>query len=385
MAWLTRRTLVLPPPEGWYLIDFGPFARMKPERSADRVTDYGEFFDIEHIRAAVPIISTEEFRRREGQRLGIPPNVLDVDLRSTDGAKAWRRWLSGDDDHTRVSLPWSPLSHVIFYPSIEQVNAQFPDGVPKDFVHHRQIQEITPSIADKPLIVFPSCKDNNDFRFLVQVNTIAAFADEALSRSYKRMLRDNVHYRSIVFDIAARVIQFMGPFNFAAFHIRRNDLQYKEVFIDASDTLSNVQPLLKKGERIYIATDESDFDNFFKPFVDQGYEIFHWNDFFTDRGGNVLTDVVIPRKLEGCIEQVICALARVFFGTLESTFSSYIFRLRGYYDAPNTEVYFHNLKYNGDVRHDRARTYSRKPPKGQIYKSEHPSIWEDASSAHTTW
>lgn len=40
------------------------------------------------------------------------------------------------------------------------------------------------------------------------------------------------------------------------------------------------------------------------------------------------------RKLEGCIEQVICAMGRSFFGTLESTFSSYIFRLRGYIKAP---------------------------------------------------
>ena len=43
------------------------------------------------------------------------------------------------------------------------------------------------------------------------------------------------------------------------------------------------------------------------------------------------------------------------------------------------------LKYTGDVEKDRLVTYSRKPPKGQIYKSEHPSIWEDADSPQTFW
>ena len=42
-----------------------------------------------------------------------------------------------------------------------------------------------------------------------------------------------------------------------------------------------------------------------------------------------LTGLKVPRKLVGCIEQAICAMGRAFFGTKESTFSSYIVRLRG--------------------------------------------------------
>jgi len=384
MAWMTRRTLVLPPPSGWYLIDFGPFARMKPEQSAERVTDYGEFFDMQHLRAAVPVISAAEFIERESDNLKLPESLRSADLKCMEGINAWKNWMREEDDAMRSALPWSPLSNVIFFPSIQEVNHQFDNGVPKDFVHHRHIRELTPELIQKPILSFPSCKTNEEYRYLVQVSTIAAFADEALSRSYKRMLRDHVHYRKEVFDIAARVIRELGPFKFSALHVRRNDLQYKEVFMDASKTLENVRSLLKPGEKIYISTDQAEFDSFFKPFRDE-FDVYHWDDFFGSKGNYALRNVKIPRKLEGCVEQVICATARFFAGTLESTFSSYIFRLRGYYHAPNTEVYFHTLSYTGDVKRDRARTYSRKPPKGQIYKSEHPSIWEDAELPHTTW
>mmetsp|Transcript_22975 Transcript_22975/g.50057 ORF Transcript_22975/g.50057 Transcript_22975/m.50057 type:complete len:521 (-) Transcript_22975:1446-3008(-) len=385
MAWLTRRTLVLPPPEGWYLIDFGPFARMKPDQK-DTVTDYKEFFDLEALRAGVAVISAEEFVKREGAHLKLPEEVVKADLFTKAGIKAYSNWLKkGTSNELGYRLDWSPLSKVIYYPSIADVKEQFPDGVPKNFVHHREQVELTQEIVDKPTIMLPSCKNNEGFRYLGQMAAIAAFADEALSRSYKRMLRDNVHFRTIVFDVAARVIQFLGPFQYSSLHVRRNDLQYKEVFMGAGKTLNNVKALLKPREKLYFATDEKKFQEFFRPFADANYDIYHWDDFFTDRGGNVLKGINIPRKLEGCIEQVICALGRVFAGTLESTFSSYIFRLRGYYQAPSTEVYFHTLEYTGNKKRDRARTRSRKPLKGQIYKSEFPSMWEDADAAHTSF
>ena len=197
------------------------------------------------------------------------------------------------------------------------------------------------------------------------------------------MLRDHVHFLPQVFDIAAKVIAFLGLHRYSSFHVRRNELQYKEVFMGADRLLRHVRPLLKPAETIYIATDETD-PSFFAA-IEKEHRVFQWHDFFTEKGGNVLNGVDIPRKLEGCIEQVICAGARFFAGTLESTFTSYIFRLRGYTNAPNKEVYFHTLPYTGNVEADRRTTWSRKPIKGQIYKSEDPSMWTAPESEHTSW
>lgn len=70
------------------------------------------------------------------------------------------------------------------------------------------------------------------------------------------MLRDHVHYTHVVFDIAARVIQFLKPFKYSSLHVRRNDLQYKEVFMGADETMKHIKPLVLPNEVLYIATDE---------------------------------------------------------------------------------------------------------------------------------
>ena len=350
---------------------------MKPEPSDDRVTDYAEFFEWEHMRAAVPIISAEEFRKREVALL--PEDILQADFNVRSGQKKWEAFVKDSQKHP--TLAWSPLSHLVYFPSIQAVEEAWKSrgGVPKHVVHHRTPVEFTPQIYSSKVIAFPSCTKgdwkDDDMRFLGQMAKYGAFAEDTIGRAFKRTLRDHVHFPEIVFDIAARVVHRLGLFRFSALHVRRNELQYKEVFMSAVQTLANIRPLLKEGEPIYIATDETS-PTFFDVIAKE-HEIFKWDDFFTAKGGNVLTGVKIPRKLIGCIEQVICAGARAFMGTLESTYTSYIFRLRGYINATNTEVYFHTLKYVGDISKDREMTWSKKPERGQIYQTEHRDIWED--------
>jgi hypothetical protein len=51
--------------------------------------------------------------------------------------------------------------------------------------------------------------------------------------------------------------------------------------------------------------------------------VFRWKDFYTEKGGSVLTgvDIPMPQKILGLIEQVVCSGGRVFIGTRYSTYS----------------------------------------------------------------
>ena len=99
-----------------------------------------------------------------------------------------------------------------------------------------------------------------------------------------------------------------------------------------------------------------------------------WKDFVTAGSSMYLgDDVEIPIKYEGVIEMAVCGMARIFFGTDTSTFTSYITRLRGYFDAPDKSTYHHNEQWTGDIEKD-----SKKHHKiwGQTYMDEFPEMWE---------
>ena len=57
LAAISGRTLVLPPPQPWYLINRGPIH----EGKQGGLCEFGELFDIDVLARAVNVISAEEF------------------------------------------------------------------------------------------------------------------------------------------------------------------------------------------------------------------------------------------------------------------------------------------------------------------------------------
>ena len=76
----------------------------------------------------------------------------------------------------------------------------------------------------------------------------------------------------------------------------------------------------------------------------------------------------------GVTEQAVCAGGRVFVGTRDSTFSSYIVRLRGYVGAPDTSTYVHTDVYSADMATNALRNTHLD---GSRYKMEWEQIWSD--------
>ena len=68
LSYVMKRTLVFPPPHGWYLIDWGPRQRMK-SKDQSGLSDYPDYFYKPHMDIGLPSISTEEYLRREGKNM----------------------------------------------------------------------------------------------------------------------------------------------------------------------------------------------------------------------------------------------------------------------------------------------------------------------------
>mmetsp|Transcript_10123 Transcript_10123/g.11624 ORF Transcript_10123/g.11624 Transcript_10123/m.11624 type:complete len:211 (-) Transcript_10123:339-971(-) len=164
----------------------------------------------------------------------------------------------------------------------------------------------------------------------------------------RRFIKYHLRYRDFMFKAAEKVINILGgQSSYTSAHVRRNDLQYKNVFIGAESSIQNMQAKLKEGETIYLATDETEA-GFFEPFKQRGYKVLTLSSIKATHPDIWDTIGNIHPKYEGMIEQIICASGRNFFGTPFSTFSAYIFRLRGYlYDS--SDFLFHTQSYsNGE-------------------------------------
>jgi len=121
-------------------------------------------------------------------------------------------------------------------------------------------------------------------------------------------------------------------------------MQFKEVFVEFSASMANVQGAVKPGETVYMMSDETKA-GFFDLLGETGHKMITLSDVKAARP-DIFED--LHPKYDGMVEQFVGSGARAFVGTSASTFSSYIFRLRLYAwsNDPSYDVscWVHDLK-----------------------------------------
>lgn len=355
IAAITGRTLVVPHPSSWYLINYGAI----PDEHQGGVTEFSNIFDISALRKAIPVISTTEFINQAKSHLSIPEEFDDPrkfsDI-SQEIENEWKEWL-----HKNSSIPdWNPYHSIICHPTIEAV--QNGPHMDERYVDNRQKVVFTPRLNAAPILYFPS---NDHYRYLGPVATMFAAEDDTFPTIARRFIKHHIRYNEEIFRLAGELIEQLGIGSFDALQVRRNDFQYTETRLGADKICKNIGSLFDLKLPIYVATDETRASIFAD--LASGLNsprILCWKDV-----ESVCRDP-IPFVWIGLIEQLICSAARRFVGTDLSTFTSYINRLRGYVGAEDSNIYFHNMDYSKGAKPLRAEDF-----RGRDYLRENPIFW----------
>lgn len=141
----------------------------------------------------------------------------------------------------------------------------------------------------------------------------------------KRLIAKHIRFRDEIFDAAKRAVSKLPKF--AAMHVRRGDFQYTHAIPSQSELVKVVSSLIPAGTPIYVSTDEHD-KSFFDP-LRKRHQLFFYDD---------VQEEIDPSWIP-MVEQLICTQGSKFLQARFSTFSSYIFRLRGYMKAQDVLNY----------------------------------------------
>jgi hypothetical protein len=276
IAYLTDKTLVLPPKYKMYLL--------KDEVGLE------DFFDVDDM--GIKIIFMEEFCKLKG---------IDV---SYEAVKAISKVISEKTDNC-----------VFNFEKIEPS---------QDFRRHRNLLNDT-FLADECIFF-----DDNLLGNFYQ--TLHTNKDIEL----KKLIARNVHYLPKIFDLGWKSVSYLGDKSYYAIHIRRNDFQYKDLFIGPEEIYNNIKDIVPEGSRLYVATDYK--DTAFFDVLKSHYELIFYSDI-----AKVLPSDVHHNYIP-IIEQLICTRAIKFIGNENSTLSSYVYRLRGYMNDTEDKNYYVNTK-----------------------------------------
>jgi len=422
MSHAMGRTLVLPPEQKIYLLQNG-------KNSEKKDFGFNDFFHLDAISVehkGFKVITMEEFLVREAMQgkmveygtntTSYPPNkqtswdgahtkpLFDY-LRKIGNTPHWEPWdcalaIPSSTEPDAVEELKTTLQSIMDgsygkpKPTLQEFNS---NPTPVDAPMAERMREMVADkkgedvqklcLYDKPLqeAKLIHIKSSDGARLLTHFYAFIFFADWKQDLWSKRFVRDHLRYVDDIMCAAARVIEAVREHArknksyeanrdegiYDALHVRRGDFQYPPTQIPADELYEISKDALHQGSTIYIATDETD-KSFFKPFK-ENYDLVFLDDFL---------DVIptVNTNYYGMIDQLVAYKSRVFFGTMWSTLSGYVNRMRGYYITKNKlEGYKDGSMYSyyfmPEGRVNDMRQYM--PVRNAIWIREFPISWRD--------
>ena len=294
MAWITGRTLVLPPARRFYLLGDEP-----------RLLE--DFLDLASLRRQIPVLTAAEFAE---------VSKLDRDI-ATD--ETYHEFMQSHG----FMPPWNGLDNILLFPSDAlKMRPDLQARLAGPQQTHRQLVTISNEAEHCEIMYFPMIPEHRMFGV---AECFFLFGDERFERSARTLLRDAIRYSAGIFKLAEAAINSpaLGGRRYSAIHVRRGDFQYDKTRIEAEQIFESTKALLFSGEPVYVATDETDaaFLDVFR----ENYEVVTFNDLPAE----IRADT--PHHWCGIVETLICAAASGrFIGTRLSTFTARIGIVRGH-------------------------------------------------------
>ena len=289
LAWLTGRTMILPPRTRMYLLGNEHLSLL-------------DIFDRKALKRHLDVLTPEEFAAAEG---------LGDDFAKHE---PFHQYMS----ERAYSPGWNAMDDALVHPA-DALTARF-ELIPR--LLGRQPVGVVGETENCEILYFPTTQQHRMFGV---AEVFFLFSDPRDERRARTLIRDAIRYRREIIGLAEAALQspVLAGKDYSAMHIRRGDFQYDETWIDAGSIVAHTENLFRPGQTIYIATDEQD-PAFLQPLRGR-YDIVTL--------GQLNADVVsaIPYHWLGIVETLICAAAPDrFVGTRLSTFSARISILRGH-------------------------------------------------------
>jgi hypothetical protein len=182
----------------------------------------------------------------------------------------------------------------------------------------------------------------------------------------KKLVAKHVVLKKSIFNLAWNFINKIGDQQFYAIHIRRNDYQFKELFIPCEEIRDHLAGIVPENATLYIATDHKDL-SFFEP-LSRKYNLVFYKDVLNQLDLGSINKNWIP-----ALEMMICTRAIKFVGMYLSTFSSFIYRMRGYMADIADKNYYINGKPFDEKN---QKTYLETEEPLEHWARDYKCIWD---------